>query len=519
MKLFLDRNKTFLPRIDVIYLLIRLMSLVGIAWFTLFADNTQTDKTIFYIVLGTFAVHLIVFYAAIKGKFNIKLAYLSAIFYDLILIPLMIQNTGEFSSSFYLMYFLTISVAAYVLTFWFATAIALIATLSYIIFISTHFQVPSPFDIALRLGFIWAYFLAITYASDHLRRSEKRLLKLFDTLNQRTSELEKSQAHLEMIYENSRILASKLETESVIQEVMKIMGDILGYDSFAIVIKDRTEKLYFRARSADGEHSFHPRPFPSEGTELVRRIIDMGEPACLKSLAKRSDYKPLSANSCSSMIVPLTSHSTSVGVLVAESNDESKFHEKDVQMLSIVARSTALALENAELHRRTEELTVNDELTETFNYRYFVQKLQEEKRRAGRYNLPLSLIMVDIDWFKKLNDSYGHEIGNLVLKGLSEIIKKCIRDVDIFCRYGGEEFVVILPQTPQVEATQIAERIRQQIEKAVIDTGKQGKLKVTVSVGATSYPENGKSQDDLLAVADQALYRAKGEGRNLVCII
>jgi len=519
MKLFLDRNKTLLPRIDVIYLLTRIMALIGIAWFTFYGEYSQTERTIFYIILGTFTVHLGVFYAAVREKFDIKLAYLSAIIYDLILIPMMIQHTGEFSSSFYLMYYLTISVAAYVLSFWFATTIALIATFSYLVSIFSDLQVQSIFDIAMRLGFIWAYYLAISYASDHLRRSEKRLLKLFDTLNQRTSELEKSQTQLETIYENSRILASILDSESVVSEVMKIMGEILGYHSFAIVFKDRTGKLFFRARSANGENSFHPRPCPPEGSELVRKIIELGEPACLKNIVTRFDYKPLSSNSRSLMLVPLTSHSTTIGVLVAESNDENRFHDRDIQMLSIVARSAALAFENAELHKRTEELTINDELTDTFNYRYFVQKLQEEKRRAARYSSPLSLIMVDIDWFKKLNDSYGHEIGNVVLRRLSEIIKKCIRDVDVFCRYGGEEFVIILPQTPKVEANQIAERIRQQIERTVIDTGKPGKLKVTVSVGVTSYPENGKSQDDLLAVADQALYRAKGEGRNLVCII
>jgi len=127
--------------------------------------------------------------------------------------------------------------------------------------------------------------------------------------------------------------------------------------------------------------------------------------------------------------------------------------------------------------------------------------------------------MVDIDWFKKLNDSYGHQVGNVVLKQLSDIIKRCIRDVDIFCRYGGEEFVVILPQTPQVEASSIAERIRQQVEQAVLLVDNAGRLKITVSIGVTSFPENGKSQEDILAVADQALYRAKGGGRNLVCII
>ncbi len=519
MKLFLDTNKTLLPRIDVIYLLTRIMALMGISWFTFYGEYSQAEKTILYIILGTFPVLLLVFFAAIKGKFDIKLAYLSGIIYDLILIPIVILHAGDYNSSFYLMYYLTIAVAAYVLTFWFASAITLIASVSYVIAKLTDLEVYNIFDVSMRLGFIWAYFLAISYASDHLRRSEKRLIKVFDTLTQRTSELEKSKFQLEMIYENSRILASILDAESVVREVMKIMGEILGYESFAIVFKDRAGKPYLRARSANGETSFHPRSCPSDGIELIQKIIEVGEPICLKNILSRFDYKPLNANARSLMITPLTSHSTNMGVLIAESNDENKFNDRDMQMLSIVARSAALALENADLHRRTEELTINDELTETNNYRYFVQKLQEEKRRAVRYNLPLSLVMVDIDWFKKLNDSYGHEIGNLVLKHLSEVIKKCIRDVDVFCRYGGEEFVIILPQTPQVEATQIAERIRSKVEKTVVDAGRRGKLKVTVSVGATSFPENGKSQDELLAVADQALYRAKGEGRNLVCII
>jgi diguanylate cyclase (GGDEF)-like protein len=217
--------------------------------------------------------------------------------------------------------------------------------------------------------------------------------------------------------------------------------------------------------------------------------------------------------------VPLTSHGQNSGVLTAESNNVDQFTERDLQMLSIVARSAALALENAELHKRTEELIIIDELTETYNYRYFIQKLQEEKRRAIRYSLPLSLIMVDIDRFKKLNDTYGHESGNIVLKELSCIIKDCIRDVDIFARYGGEEFAIILPQTPQREAAVIGERIREQVESALIDVGKAGRLKITVSVGVTSFPENGKSQEELVSVADQAMYRAKGEGRNLVRVI
>jgi len=217
--------------------------------------------------------------------------------------------------------------------------------------------------------------------------------------------------------------------------------------------------------------------------------------------------------------VPMNSHGRVNGVLTVESNVVDQFRERDLQMLSIVGRSAALALENAELHKRTEELTIIDELTGAYNYRYFVRKLQEEKRRAMRYDLPLSLIMVDIDWFKKLNDTYGHEAGNEVLRSLARTIAQCIRDVDIFVRYGGEEFAVILPQTLRREAMILAERIRTQVEETRIETRAAGQLRITVSVGVSSFPENGRPEEELVSIADQALYRAKGEGRNQVSVI
>jgi diguanylate cyclase (GGDEF)-like protein len=209
-----------------------------------------------------------------------------------------------------------------------------------------------------------------------------------------------------------------------------------------------------------------------------------------------------------------------MGVIIAESPKENAFSEREEKIVSVIARSAAMALENAHLHKKTEELTITDELTGIYNYRYFARKLKEEQRRAVRYDLPLSMIMIDIDHFKNFNDTYGHEIGNIVLKGITEVVKKCIRDVDIFARYGGEEFIIILPQTPQIEVTKIGERIREQIEKTVFGGFDSiPELKVTVSVGISSFPENGQPHGELLSVVDQALYRAKGSGRNRVCVI
>lgn len=519
MKLFLDQNKTLLPRVDVIYLLSRVMILTGIAWYAFAGEYPQDEAHLFYLILATFSLHLAVFYAAIKGRFDIKLAYLSAIIYDIILVPMLILYTGDLYSPFYLLFFLTIAVAAYVLRFWFASSITFLVTLSYLGALHQNWTLENGFDISMRVGFLLVFFLALSYASDYLRRSEKRLLKLFDTLNKRTSELEKSQAQVEMIYENSRILASILDTDGVVKEVMRIMGGILQYPHCSMVLKDKWGNLFYRARSMTGRSNFHPKAIDTGKMELLRKVCDMEEAIRIKDIAKRDDYEPLNTKARSVMLVPMTSHGQSTGALTAESKSVGQFSERDVQMLSIVARAAALALENAELHKKTEELTIIDELTETYNYRYFIQKLQEEKRRALRYDLPLSLVMVDIDWFKKFNDSHGHETGNIVLKQLSQIIKSCIRDVDIFARYGGEEFVIILPQTPQREASVIGERIRERVENMVINAGKAGQLKITVSVGISSFPENGKSQEELVSIADQALYRAKGDGRNLVCVI
>ena len=517
MKLFSDRHKTLLPRVDNIYAMTRLLVFFAIVWYTLVEKDPETDPILFYVILGTYLIHFFVFVAAVKNLFDIKLAYFSAIIYDLIFIPLLVMYSGGVDSTFYMLFFLVISVASYVLTFWFSITATTLVSLLYIAAISFSFSFDRFFDVTMRISFIWIYHFAIMYAADYMRKSEKRLLNLFNTLNMRTAELEKSQAQLEMIYENTRILGSLLDTDSIVEEVTRLTGRVLQYDSSAVVFMDRDQNYYYRARFNRGQPNNHPKAIDKNKNGLMSKVFKMGEAVSVKDASNRDDYTVLDEKAKSVMIVPLTTHAKTTGCLVAESYKKDNFTERDEKMLMAIARSAALALENALLHKRTEELTMIDDLTGTYNYRYFVRKLQEEKRRAARYNLPLSLIMVDIDWFKKINDSYGHEAGNVVLKQLSAIIKECIRDVDIFARYGGEEFAVILPQTPQKDALAIGERIRTRVEEETIET-EPGRIKITVSVGLSSYPENGHSEEELVSIADQALYRAKGEGRNLVCV-
>jgi diguanylate cyclase (GGDEF)-like protein/PAS domain S-box-containing protein len=166
---------------------------------------------------------------------------------------------------------------------------------------------------------------------------------------------------------------------------------------------------------------------------------------------------------------------------------------------------------------QAEELASRDSLTGLYNHRTFYSLLSEEIARAQRYNRPMSLLMLDIDHFKRINDTYGHQAGDAILKGLSDILVKQARTIDIVCRYGGEEFMAILTETDATAAMIIAERLRLTVEHQRFDIGDQRSIAMTVSIGVVAYPQQACSPEGLVKAVDTALYAAKGSGRNRVC--
>jgi diguanylate cyclase (GGDEF)-like protein len=518
MDLYIDSKRTLLPRIDAIYLLARLMLFIVIGWYAFLGPGESLQDTYWIVILSTYLLQGVYVLLSNSRSFDIRHAYLVSLLYDLALVPFLVYHTGGVDSSFYLILCVTVSIAAYVLTFPLAVTTVLLGSAGYLVSVFPGLNADNYFNVILRLGFIWIYYLVISYALDYFRRSESRMLKLFNTLNMRTSELEKSQAQLEHIYENSRVLASILDTEGLVLAVDRIMGTVFGYSDYAVILITKGG-YHYRVRCVGGVTNYTPEEVDIRQMEIVRRVGNVGEPVRIPDCRSRHDYRPLDEKNRSAMAVPMMARGHSGGVLLAESRNRDHFQERDIQLLSIVARSAAMALENAALHKRTEELTIMDELTRAFNYRHFVKKLDEEKKRAARYKMPLSIIMVDIDHFKLFNDTNGHEAGNAVLRELAKIIQGCIRDVDIFARYGGEEFVVVLPQTDLQAARIIGERIREQVEAHKVLLPELGHRTITVSVGVSSYPENGRSENELVDAADKALYRAKGDGRNMVCTL
>lgn len=227
-----------------------------------------------------------------------------------------------------------------------------------------------------------------------------------------------------------------------------------------------------------------------------------------EKLFKKSDKSYVNSILC----MPLIANEQVIGVVnLTNKKDGGKFGEEDVELLSTLANQAAITIHNARLYH----LAITDGLTQLRIHRYFQQRLSEEIIRAKKFNHPLSLIMSDIDHFKKFNDTYGHQQGDIVLIETAKIFRLNVRDVDIAARYGGEEFAMILPEADVKEAVRIAEKLRKKIEEHKYPS-KQGKLKVTISLGVATYPDHAKEKDLLIKAADKALYKAKESGRNRV---
>jgi diguanylate cyclase (GGDEF)-like protein len=182
-------------------------------------------------------------------------------------------------------------------------------------------------------------------------------------------------------------------------------------------------------------------------------------------------------------------------------------------MLGVIANQVAFSLQNAHMYQALEEQATTDGLTGLVNHRTFQERFASMLGRADRHKFPVTLILTDIDHFKKVNDTYGHPTGDDVLRKVAAILNARARKIDIVARYGGEEFAIVLEGTDKVGARQLAERIRVEVEQQMFQSAK-GPFQATLSLGVASYPDDGRAKADVIARADQSLYAAKHGGRN-----
>jgi diguanylate cyclase (GGDEF)-like protein len=260
------------------------------------------------------------------------------------------------------------------------------------------------------------------------------------------------------------------------------------------------------------------------GEGIAGQVIESGQPMVVANAAsirafgadETRDYKTGSFIS-----YPIIMRGRKIGVLSLTDKTSGKdFNEVDLSLLDLVSPQIAIALERAEWQDRATQfqlMSITDPLTGLLNRRYLEERLTEELNRSLRYNYSMSCLMIDIDDFKKYNDLNGHQAGDAALKMTAHCLKAALRSADVACRYGGEEFCILLPQTSLTEAGVIAERMRQRVAETIFPYGKSQPLGVvSISVGISTFARDIDTAEKVIATADRALYRAKHQGKNRV---
>lgn len=319
---------------------------------------------------------------------------------------------------------------------------------------------------------------------------------------------------LSVLYAIVKRISETIYLEELKIIIIELLLDVLDCDR-CIVITPTKETKSFEMIAKDKEAPpvksilEYPVPEPAELIVTEKRILDPFK----RWVSKELTMPELSGDVVSANI-PLAIHDLQLGLIIAVRNANAPFDDEGFRLLSVVREHLAVAFENARLYT----MAITDELTGLFTIRHFKAQMEIQRSRFIRYGQKYSLLMMDIDKFKMVNDTHGHPADNALLKEVAAAIRECLRDVDIPCRYGGEEFAVLLPETNEAGALSVAERIRENIERKATDPGNGAQIKVTISIGAASCPGSGSEVRDILLAADEALYKAKETGRNKVIL-
>ncbi len=334
---------------------------------------------------------------------------------------------------------------------------------------------------------------------------------------------------MRLIFKNLNVLRSTINAISTGIEIMEIvesagnnLPNLFDFSSFGVFWKEDLLLFLFEEESC-------PPSFTQEVVKNMTNVFSiLGEESIdADRIALRVEKRKLrpkqmmmgpKATLKSYLTLPLTVEGEILGCISLNSDQPNAFDAQDLQFFSVIGYQMAATLRHFQRLSSIKNIAIYDTLTGLHNRRHFEEMLGVEAPRCFYSNTPLSLVMVDIDFFKKVNDTFGHTEGDQVLCKISSLLKTSVRKNDTVARYGGEEFILILPETGLEESFVIAERIRRLVESTLFEAGK-AQVHLTVSMGISNFPsQRVKSKEELIKMADQALYDAKRGGRNRVCI-
>ena len=339
--------------------------------------------------------------------------------------------------------------------------------------------------------------------------------------------VERAKYEHERFYSATAMLGRALTPEQVMETAFDACAAIALFDVAAIALydKDRSKHKITAVRVAEGgEGLVDPAQLKDlefrDNAGLAAMVVKNrhylpagGEPREVSAPIYTRKVKVDDAKSL--LVLPLLSADEAIGTLTLVARAEKRFSSDVREMLAVIANQVAIALQNGFLYKKMETMATTDGLTGLTNHRTFQARFEDLLQRAQRHGHKVALLLCDVDHFKKVNDTYGHPVGDEVLRRVAKVLQEVPRKIDIPARYGGEEFCVLLDNVDVAQAKAVADRIRIEISKVVVDTDK-GPLSVTESVGVAAFPDDGRDRATLIERADLALYHAKHTGRNRV---
>ena len=355
-------------------------------------------------------------------------------------------------------------------------------------------------------------------------------LQMLIGLQEANSALKQEIHHLQTINDLTQLISSTLDPIELLHRIVKRIAEIMPVTRCSIIRIDWLQKYAHVVASFETPNLTAIKLSLKKYPEIEEALLNK-KPVIVRDIASdplmasvRDIIAPLGIRSI--LVMPIIFEEKVIGTLfLRTSRTQHEFSEKEIRLLKTISDASANTLHNAFLFAqvedektRLEKLAITDYLTGIYNIRYFYHRIIEEFSRSERYVLPITCLMLDIDFFKKINDSYGHKTGDVVLKEFSLLLKKHVRKSDVLARYGGEEFIVMLPQTTANGAIAEAERIRNAIKTHKFKSLKN-QIGITVSIGIATFPNTKiKTHDDLISASDDALYEAKKSGRDRVIV-
>ena len=341
------------------------------------------------------------------------------------------------------------------------------------------------------------------------------------------SEVAESAEEMTILYEISSKVTERLDLEGVIKTLFTILKKVTLIDLFYVAILNETDDMAsFHVYEGDEEQLEYGSLSMVEGPSLTRYILEKGEIVYIpdayddQSEFPQSNMVKIPGHDERSILgVPLTLGNDKLGVLCLQTEKPNAYDSDQIRLVETIAHQASIAISNAQMFEKIQSMAILDTLTGVYNRRYFFEYAENEISRSQRYENKMSLFMLDIDHFKLVNDRFGHLVGDQTLKMIVDTCLGVLRKSDVMCRFGGEEFLVLLPETNQQDAVFAAQRICQTIAQQSLPTnGDLGPVTVTVSIGVTQLKNKTETLQNLIGEADHALYHAKETGRNRVCV-